>query len=717
MWIEDSSLWGGAIRCGASSGSGACAWPGGYPYGLRLTSAQYNDYNGSSVTIKNGTIGQGIKRDTNGLSGDLSTLKMEDVVIEQPVTAIVETDPRATVESGNMILSNVFPQDDFMGYTPCYVDYTDPQVVTGYGATTGLAHISDASSELSGCLTGPNYNGGLKLDGQDWQGGGLTYPFNAHGTPIGNLVDGRVMRHGASQIGSHLGPTFMPYATQNVSTNPASWTCGGTGCVVNTVMAPDGTMTAGELVNGSSGIASVTVLSFNPSTSAGDWIIYGARVRYGANNPGANGPFGQVTVSSSGATDVFDQGTANVSASPFSSPYQNEGWHAVVAANMLTSGTAAAHWITLGLHGGGSPGQGIRFWEPFLIYVPASAGITQDIIEQWRDLLELGVVPPNMPANVLAMLPNYKLMWGSDTNLYRGAAGVVQTDGVLNAVGGLQINGVPVTMQNAGMNNAPAWLRYYGDGSQGAYSCTAGTCLLSGENWYSSINISSGATVYNNGNSPLILRSTGTCTIAGTLSAQGSRSLGYGINAGTSAFGGGSAGGGGGTAAGSAGSSAYYGGSAGSAGTAGNSGGAASSSTINGYTRMAFATSWTLQGVQSGSSSLPIGGAPGGCGYGCTSSGGYPGYGACSVVLVCPTISFTGSVNVSGDNGVASNANNVGGGGGGGGGLAVMSAATYSANTGTFNVSGGLGGVCGSFTGCGPGGTGGNGISRQFTIQ
>jgi hypothetical protein len=78
-----------------------------------------------------------------------------------------------------------------------------------------------------------------------------------------------------------------------------------------------------------------------------------------------------------------------------------------------------------------------------------------------------------------------KIYWGSayDTNLYRSAAGVLKTDGVFNAVGGLQINGVPVggaslpadTVVVAGTriisnkllagDAQPAW-RVFGDGKQ-----------------------------------------------------------------------------------------------------------------------------------------------------------------------------------------------------------------------------------------------------------
>jgi hypothetical protein len=63
---------------------------------------------------------------------------------------------------------------------------------------------------------------------------------------------------------------------------------------------------------------------------------------------------------------------------------------------------------------------------------------------------------------------------------------------------------------------APFWLSYFGNGNEGPYTCATGTCNLSGEHWYSSVNVSLGATLADNGAyAPLVIRSTGACTIAG----------------------------------------------------------------------------------------------------------------------------------------------------------------------------------------------------------
>ena len=68
----------------------------------------------------------------------------------------------------------------------------------------------------------------------------------------------------------------------------------------------------------------------------------------------------------------------------------------------------------------------------------------------------------------------------------------------------------------------PKFLRWLGDGSGSDYQCTTGTCNLTDEIWFRSFSVSAGATVVNaGGNGPLIIRSTGTCTIDGTISSNG----------------------------------------------------------------------------------------------------------------------------------------------------------------------------------------------------
>jgi hypothetical protein len=255
----------------------------------------------------------------------------------------------------------------------------------------------------------------------------------------------------------------------------------------------------------------------------------------------------------------------------------------------------------------------------------------------------------------------------------------------------------------------PGWLRFFGDGSAGAFSCTSGSCILGDERWFTSFNVSAGATVVTTGqNGPIVIRSTGTCTVAGSMSDSPNSGAGITITGGGD-FGGAGGGGGGGTAAGRSGLSAVAdaglvinsGGTAGAA--SGGSGGNGNSPVVSQYRLLL-----------GGGTFWPVGGARGGQGG---SNGGLGGYGGGPIILVCNTINFTGTIDVSGGPGGASPANNSGAGGGGGGGYVILSAINYTANTGTINTAGGPGGGCNSNTGCGAGGNGGNGWSVALTIQ
>ncbi len=254
----------------------------------------------------------------------------------------------------------------------------------------------------------------------------------------------------------------------------------------------------------------------------------------------------------------------------------------------------------------------------------------------------------------------------------------------------------------------PAWLKWLGNGPN-SFSCTTGTCKITDELWFTSFNVSAGATLVNaGGNGPLIVRSTGACTIDGTIIANGN-AIGGGIT-GNGDFGGGGGGGGGGkTAVGITGKSTsvisgipIVNGGVGGA-VNGGAGGNAASPTVSQF-----------QPFISDGSPWPGGGAMGGHGG---NDGGAGGQGGMPVILVCNSIEFSGSIDVSGANGANAPFVNSGAGGGGGAGYVVFAAVSYGGMTGTINLNGGVGGSCNGFAGCGVGGKGGNGWSTQITIQ
>ncbi len=252
----------------------------------------------------------------------------------------------------------------------------------------------------------------------------------------------------------------------------------------------------------------------------------------------------------------------------------------------------------------------------------------------------------------------------------------------------------------------PQWLTWLGKGTVD-YACKSGTCNLTGENYFRSFTLSPGAEVLNNASGPLIVHSTGTCTIDGAIS--GSPDSGSPGIVGNGDFGGGGGGGGGGALAGTAGKTTVVvpgipivnGGFGGSAG-GGN--GVTAVSVVQGQYRM----------LLSSGSSWPGGGAAGGAGG---SNGGVAGRGGTPVLFICNAIEFSGSIDVRGGNGGNATADNTGAGGGGGGGYVVLAAVSYAGNTGTIQTTGGTGGGCNGHVNCGSGGNGGNGFTMSMTVK
>jgi hypothetical protein len=283
--------------------------------------------------------------------------------------------------------------------------------------------------------------------------------------------------------------------------------------------------------------------------------------------------------------------------------------------------------------------------------------------------------------------------------------GCVKPDGTT-----ITISGGVLSSAGSYTGAVPSWLQFYGDGSEGALNCPSGICasIPVGEHWYSTCNIAAGATQPFSGTSagtPIILRCATSATIAGTLG--GTPNVNSVANGG-----GGGGGGGGGAAAGAAGTNSWGNSGGGTAGTA--SGGAAGngSLTITAAQQKLYASNfWTFYSVGSTASFAQCGGSPGGAGG---STGGAAGKAGQCLIIVSPSINFTGTVDMSGGAGGASTGNSVGPGGGGGGGIVIMRSPNFT-NGGTINVNGGAAGSCGAFTTCGAGGAGAAGWSRVFT--
>jgi hypothetical protein len=270
---------------------------------------------------------------------------------------------------------------------------------------------------------------------------------------------------------------------------------------------------------------------------------------------------------------------------------------------------------------------------------------------------------------------------------------------------------------------APHFFDYFGDASEPDPN-PPGTVTLGGEHNYVNFTVPAGVTVnivedFNNPpSSTLIVRSPGTCTIAGKINGRGAANPVFTIG-GVGAGGGGNPSAGGLAALGVISPSLDFSGGAG--GASGNPGGAGQDGAPLTNPIKNFILD-ELPGVVDSSGGMP-GGAGGGAANPFDCHNAQPGNGGCAgagLILVCREIDFqaTAVVDLRGQDGFAGAAGPGagGGGGGGGGGYFFSYAIAYihsPANSGTVRLDGGAGGAGGDST-AGAGGTGSAGWSRYF---
>ena len=277
-----------------------------------------------------------------------------------------------------------------------------------------------------------------------------------------------------------------------------------------------------------------------------------------------------------------------------------------------------------------------------------------------------------------------------------------------------------VSRENLEIDKYPSWWEYLGSGEDGARTDSASATIAKGEYHFTDYTLDAGYTLGSTSSTDahLIIRCTGTCTIAGTID------LNYdGASGGADGFG----------TVGTAGSDGSFGGAGGSGGNDGyNSGrgghvyntntsisGGSSRTTItqDGAAGAAVSSNSRLENVLKHkgfiSDSYSTGGGGGGGGTGTSvDDAGNGGDGGGVVIIIADTIDFQSGavITAKGANG-GSSTNNAGGGGGGGG--SVILVAKNITNNGTITVTGGSGGSSGVGV---TGGAGGTGYSAVVTL-
>lgn len=262
----------------------------------------------------------------------------------------------------------------------------------------------------------------------------------------------------------------------------------------------------------------------------------------------------------------------------------------------------------------------------------------------------------------------------------QGTGTVIDANGVIS----VDASALPTTL-----TYSPHFYNF-GDSSDGAFNSTGNSTLAAGQYNYSSFTLNAGHTLTLS-YPGAIIRVNGTCTIAGTIDGAGKGAPGATAPVYP----------GDGTANGNPGNPGRYGGGAGKGADQGPAGYEAKGGagggvyTHDGHLIAAAAqtpvAAWQKIGLAAAEWGIPYG-AGGGSGYvGSTNSYGHGGAGGGGLIIVAKTISFSGSINCSGANGVSGLTYN-GGGGGGGGGVVIMAARTWQQNTGAIVVNGGSGG-------------------------
>jgi hypothetical protein len=211
--------------------------------------------------------------------------------------------------------------------------------------------------------------------------------------------------------------------------------------------------------------------------------------------------------------------------------------------------------------------------------------------------------------------------------------------------------------------NTPPWLQYLGSGTDGANTNANGN--MNGVKYYTNFTVPYGNTVTVLSQTGLTIHATGTCTIAGTILANGQTT---GVQTGINGLVSGGGGSGGGATAGTLGKYAQTSFlQASGAGTAGAASGGNGGNGATGNSRIYLGSGSGIDGQGMGGS-----GAQGG------SSGGAGGGPGNNVTLICAAITgtdgtHTGTIDASGGYGAPPSANSTGAGSGGGGAAVVLS--------------------------------------------
>lgn len=272
-----------------------------------------------------------------------------------------------------------------------------------------VRNISITNSDI---LQGMSWvSGDISVDGLSIKGGrffdyGTGWDVGANQTSY--TLERLGVFHGQwSGQGVSMSPSVVPYVPLDVPQDPNTWDAlSGNAKVTTGITAPDGTPTAGKLWTKRSGTHWKTIFSQAVKFVIGDWIMAGYWIK---SENSTLPPSVQSEIIYSDTNFRFDNGTHLFSIFNDASQQIGVSWIPVVVAHKLLKvgtnpGTIFFNIAVDNTH----PSS---FWQPFLIHIPASAGISDAEIQRWA--MYLTNIPSNAPAGAIALFPHQKL-WGAN---------------------------------------------------------------------------------------------------------------------------------------------------------------------------------------------------------------------------------------------------------------------------------------------------------------
>jgi len=321
---------------------------------------------------------------------------------------------------------------------------------------------------------------------------------------------------------------------------------------------------------------------------------------------------------------------------------------------------------------------------------------------------------------------------GATAIVDRAGVALVRDEMIADSIAKLLYDGTSFRLQNPSLGDAydirvaleldtiPQTHMYLGSADLGSVTMAVNTTLDSGEYHYSSLTLNGSQTldVTESTDGFLIIRCTGTVTIAGTIDLDGKGSTGGASvnasnakgNTGTSGTGGASGGSGGSSNTGDGGDG---GGNTFRAVTVAGPAGPTANNTIgNAGASMDAQFLRVLNYIIDPLNYTGAGGGSGGCSF-ANSGSGAGGNGGGVLIIIANEIDFQSGATITLDGGVGITGSGSDGAGGGGGGGTLIFISDTLTNDGTITHTGGAGGVTG--TG-GDGGAGGNGTTLTVTL-